>query len=137
MYNPDLPLTMKFVGQEFCGDNREQMMVVGKIPADSEERPEIIFRGNGTDEAFHIRIDVDAEFVERWANQQNATTGAAGYPGDGTSVDRDEPFVIRLACTSWRVRAPPGLPAMRTAGCSGQTRRRTILLSSMSSNQQK
>ena len=61
VYNPTLPLVMKFKGVSFCGDNREQMMVVGKIPAESEERPEIVFRGNGTDEAFHFRIDVDAE----------------------------------------------------------------------------
>jgi hypothetical protein len=93
-YNPSLPLVMAFPGQEFCGDNRERMMVVGKIPADSEERPEIVFRGNGTDEAFHLRINVDSEYVERWANVQNATVGRAGEAGDGTSVDRDEPFVL-------------------------------------------
>ena len=137
MYNPDLPMTLKFVGQEFCGDNQDQMLVVGKIPADSEERPEIIFRGNGTDEAFHIRLDVDAEYVERWANSQNATTGAAGYPGDGTSVDRDEPFVIRSARATWLLPVSPELPVMRTAGCSGPTRKRTIPPSFMSSNQQK
>ena len=61
VYNPTLPMVMKFKGVSFCDDNREQMMIVGKIPADSELRPEIIFRGNGTDEAFHFRIDVDAE----------------------------------------------------------------------------
>ena len=61
VYNPTLPMVMKFKGVSFCDDNREQMMVVGKIPADSEERPEFVFRGNGTDEAFHFRIDVDAE----------------------------------------------------------------------------
>ena len=61
VYNPTLPKVMKFKGVSFCDDNREQMMVVGKIPADSEERPEFVFRGNGTDEAFHFRIDVDAE----------------------------------------------------------------------------
>jgi hypothetical protein len=64
---------MKFMGPVFCGDNRDQIMVVGKIPAGSEERPEIVFRGNGTDEAFHIRIDADREFVELWANSQNTT----------------------------------------------------------------
>ena len=95
MYNPALPMTMKFVGEQFCGDNREQMMLVGKIPEDSEHRPEIIFRGNGTDEAFHIRLDMEAEFIERWANSQNMTTSRSGYPGDGTSIDIDEPFIIR------------------------------------------
>jgi hypothetical protein len=67
-------MTMKFKGPEFCGDNRDQIMVVGKIPTKGKKQPEIVFRGNGTDEAFHIRIDADREFVERWANAQNTTT---------------------------------------------------------------
>ena len=71
------------------------MMVVGKIPADSVERPEIVFRGNGTDEAFHFRIDADGEFVERWASSQDVKTPTLGVPGDGTSIDREEPFVLR------------------------------------------
>jgi len=107
VYNPTLPMVMKFKGVSFCDDNREQMMIVGKIPADSELRPEIIFRGNGTDEAFHFRIDVDAEFVERWANRDNTTVGKQGNPGDGTSIDRDEPFVIRISCDTdgWVVKS--------------------------------
>ena len=85
---------MKFPGPQFCGDSRDLLMVVGKIPSDSEEAPQIVFLGNGTDEAFHVRIDVDSKFVERWASSQNVTVARMGEPGDGISIDRDEPFVL-------------------------------------------
>ena len=45
-----------------------------------------------------IEVDLTNEFwrfVERWAKRENATVGKQGNPGDGTSIDRDEPFVIR------------------------------------------
>ena len=32
IYNPKLPLTMKFPGPEFCIDNGDIMMIVGSIP---------------------------------------------------------------------------------------------------------
>ena len=61
VYNPTLPMVMKFKGREFCEENQQQMLVVGRMPLLSGDKPELIFRGNGTDEAFHIRIDLDAE----------------------------------------------------------------------------
>ena len=61
VYNPRLPMVMKFKGEEFCEDNRQQMLVVGRMPLVGRDEPELIFRGNGTDEAFHLRIDLDAE----------------------------------------------------------------------------
>ena len=91
-YNPSLPLDMKFSGPDFCGDNKRRMMVVGKIPADSQEMPEIVFLGAGTDEAYHLRLDAASEFVEVWAVVQNVTIARART--DGTSVDMDEPFTL-------------------------------------------
>jgi hypothetical protein len=32
--------------------------------------PEVIFHGNGTDEAFHMRIDPLHSYIERWAKLQ-------------------------------------------------------------------
>ena len=61
VYNPTLPMVMKFKGREFCEENQQQMLLVGRMPLVIREKPELIFRGNGTDEAFHIRIDLDAE----------------------------------------------------------------------------
>ena len=60
VYNPKLPLVMKFKGSEFCEENQQQMLLVGRMPLVIGEKPEIIFRGNGTDEAYHVRIDLDA-----------------------------------------------------------------------------
>jgi hypothetical protein len=32
--------------------------------------PEIIFHGNGTDEAFHAKLNTASRFIERWAKSQ-------------------------------------------------------------------
>ena len=46
-------------------------------------------------ELFHILIDPDNEVITRWGVAQNVTQGQTGSPGEGTTIDRDEPFVIR------------------------------------------
>ena len=69
--------------------------MVGTIPLEGEEPPEIIFAGEGLDEAFHVLIDTDRKFVSRWGVAENITQGEQGAPGDGTTIDRDEPFVLR------------------------------------------
>ena len=99
VYNPTLPATMRFPGPQFCGDNKEKMLLVGNIPEESEEPLEIVFLGTGiNDEAFHILVDPDKEFVQRWGVFQNTTVGLVGNPGDGTTIDRDEPFVLSFLC---------------------------------------
>ena len=70
-------------------------MIVGRIPEDGKELPEFGFLSDGIDEAFHLQIDPDNEFLARWAVVANVTTSVIGEPGDGTTIDRDEPFVIR------------------------------------------
>ena len=37
------------LGPDFCGDNRQEMMVVARIPESGNEPLEIVFRGNGTE----------------------------------------------------------------------------------------
>ena len=86
---------MKFPGPEFCEDNNQKLMIVGRIPEDGKELPEFGFLSDGIDEAFHLQIDPDNEFLARWAVVANVTTSVIGEPGDGTTIDRDEPFVIR------------------------------------------
>ena len=57
---------------------------------------EIIFATEGIDEAFHIMVDIKDEVVQRWAVFNNdETQEILGEPGEGTSIDFDEPFVIR------------------------------------------
>ena len=93
-YNPSLPLVMRFPGIGFC-DGDGKMMVVGKIPEGAKDLPEVIFHGNGSDEAFHIQIDAEMEYVRRWGVYNNATIGEAGEAGDGTTIDIEEPFILR------------------------------------------
>ena len=56
---------------------------------------EIIFATEGIDEAFHIMVDIKDEVVQRWAVFNNETQEILGEPGEGTSIDFDEPFVVR------------------------------------------
>ena len=56
VYNPSLPLTMRFPGPGFCLENN-LFMIVGSIPAKTKKNLEVYFVANGTDEAFHIRGD--------------------------------------------------------------------------------
>ena len=88
---------MKFPGEEFC-DGEGKMLVVGKIPVDAEDVPEIIFQGNGTDEAFHVQINHELEFVQRWGVVNNVSQGTTGEAGDGTTIDIDEPFILSIQC---------------------------------------
>ena len=44
------------------------------------------------DEAFHFPVQ---EFIQRWAVPENITSGLVGEPGEGTTIDVDEPFLLR------------------------------------------
>ena len=56
----------------------------------------VIFAADGIDEALHVEFDVKAEVVRRWSVYENVTGEIFGAAGDGTSIDLEEPFVIRL-----------------------------------------
>jgi hypothetical protein len=86
---------MPFPGPEFCGDNNQKLMIVGRIPGDGKALPEFALMGPGTDEALHLVLDPDLEFLLRWGVVANVTAGLSGEPGEGTTIDRDEPFTIR------------------------------------------
>ena len=50
------------------------------------------------DESFHILIDIANDVITRWGVFENVTQELLGQPGEGTSIDFDEPFVIRFEC---------------------------------------
>ena len=111
---------MKFPGEEFC-DGEGKMLVVGKIPVDAEDLPEIIFQGNGTDEAYHVQINHELEFVQRWGVVNNVSQGTTGEAGDGTTIDIDEPFILRFRlkvayCDLDKILSS-AFNATRTGGC--------------------
>ena len=112
VYNPRLPFVMRFPGAQFCDGNGDIMMVVGTYPSvnillclrnrnvtihfQKKKKPfEVVFSTESIDEAYHVSVDVKNEVVQRWAVFQNITQEVFGYPGDGSSIDFDEPFVLR------------------------------------------
>ena len=113
VYNPRLKYTMNFPEINFCGESDDILLIVGSFPAVStmkrgltvnnaylliqkKRKPlEIIFATDGINEAFHIVVDIKNEVVQRWAVVNNETQEILGEPGEGTSIDLDEPFVIR------------------------------------------
>ena len=78
----------------------------------------MIFATEGLDEALHVEVDVKNEAVYRWSILGNVTKEVFGSHGDGTSIDLDEPFVIRF-CPVLLFLAYPvsGSAVTRTAGC--------------------
>ena len=96
IYNPRLPLSMVFPGYEFCLNNGDLFIIVGEIPAKSRSNLEIIFAtDNSNYEAFHFKIDVENDVIQRWGVVDNVTENLMGSRLEGTTIDFDEPFMIR------------------------------------------
>ena len=58
----------------------------------------MVYKTGGLDESFHILIDIANDVITRWGVYENVTQELLGQPGEGTSIDFDEPFVIRFEC---------------------------------------
>ena len=56
---------------------------------------EVVFAADGIDEALHVQFDVKKEVVYRWSVLDNVTQEIFGTEGEATSIDLEEPFVIR------------------------------------------
>lgn len=48
------------------------------------------------DESFHILIDLNLDMIQRWGTLSGVREGV-GEPGEGTTIDTDEPFMLRWA----------------------------------------
>ena len=59
---------------------------------------EVVYRAGGLDESFHIAVDIQSDVITRWAVAENITQEVQGRQGEGTSIDFDEPFVMRFEC---------------------------------------
>ena len=59
---------------------------------------EVVYRTDGLDESFHIAVDIQQDVITRWAVAENITQEVQGKQGEGTSIDFDEPFVMRFEC---------------------------------------
>ncbi len=52
------------------------------------------------DESFHILIDLRLDMIQRWGTLSGVREGA-GQPGEGTTIDTDEPFMLRWVTKSF------------------------------------
>ena len=84
------------VPEDLCGDEEQIMLLVGRITSESKKPLEIAFLGGEQPkEAFHVLVDPVQEFIQRWAVPEDVPADVAGEPGDGTTIDLDEPFLLR------------------------------------------
>ena len=70
-------------------------MIVGEVKAKSKKPFEVVFETGTTNEAFHMKIDLANDVIQRWNIFDNITSEILGQPFEGTTIDRDEPFMLR------------------------------------------
>ena len=85
---------MRFPGVDFCGEFDQKLLVVGKVLEENSEKPEIVFHGHDGEEAFHIYIDIENKFIDRWGVFSGEESKKEGTQGEGTTIGFDEPFVL-------------------------------------------
>ena len=93
LYSPNIPASLVIPSGGICGDE-QKILLVGTVPEDSKDYPEIIITGPNDTEALHIKIGVIEEVVWRWAVVTDVPVSNVGTAGDGTTIDFDEPFMI-------------------------------------------
>ena len=93
LYSPKIPASLIIPSAGICGDD-QKILLVGTIPEDSKDFPEIIITGPNDTEALHVKIGVIEEVVWRWAVLTNVPVSTVGTAGDGTTIDYDKPFMI-------------------------------------------
>ena len=98
IYNPRLPFSMNFPGPQQC-DGEQKLMIVGQISSSMRKFPEIILHGTASgDESFHILLDVEQKYIQRWSVLQGVEQLMEGKPFEGTTIDFDEPIILTLRC---------------------------------------
>ena len=45
-----------------------------------------------------LSLELEEKYIRRWAVVDNLTEDQQGQLGDGTTIDREEPFIIRIKC---------------------------------------
>ena len=88
-----MPASLKIPTGGVC-DESIKVLIVGSVPEDSKDYPEMIIIGPDNSEAFHVRIGVLEKVVLRWAVPYNVSVGNFGVDGDGTTIDFGEPFIL-------------------------------------------
>ena len=97
-YNPPMPAKIPFPGPDFCQNPDTTLKIIGKLISDKRNSyGHIAFETDGQNEAFHVKISLFDNVVYRHSLFNNSET-TQGFPGDGTSLDLMEPFLILISC---------------------------------------
>ena len=74
-------------------------MAVGKILSEkTKSSADFIFKTIDNDEAFHVQIALGDKTVYRYAIRNGSYSEVFGKPNDDTTIDLDEPFIVRISC---------------------------------------
>ena len=73
-------------------------MLIGYIPKTVRYVPALLVASNMSNEGIHINLNLKNQVIERYSVSNGTKSSIDGLPGDGTSIDYDEPFVLNLSC---------------------------------------
>lgn len=73
-------------------------MIIGNIPKTVRSVPALLVASNMSNEGIHINLNLKNKVIERYSVVNGTKSSIDGLPGDGTSIDYDEPFVLNLSC---------------------------------------
>ena len=73
-------------------------MLIGYIPRTVRHVPALLVASNMSNEGIHINLNLKNQVIQRYSVTNGTKSTIDGLPGDGTSIDYDEPFVLNLSC---------------------------------------
>lgn len=97
-FGPRIPARLPFPGPGFCqAEQKQVMMAIGRVTSTGKRNPtDISFLTEEGDEGFHARISLGDSAVYGWRSANGSVDNFYGSPGDGTSIDLNEPFVLKI-----------------------------------------
>ena len=97
-YSPKLPAVLP-IPTDFCTKEGTIAMAVGKILSDKQKSSaDFVFKTNDDDEAFHVQVALGNNTVYRYALKNGTYSEIFGKNNDDTTIDLEEPFILRIAC---------------------------------------
>lgn len=96
-YGQKMPSSLPFPGHEFCAGGNTVLSAIGKVTTERRGyTADIAILTKSGDEALHVKIALGDRTVYRYFTVGGKVMGLQGQSGDGTSIDLNEPFVIRI-----------------------------------------
>lgn len=92
-----LEIVFKRAGTEVnnhSGSGKEPNFFLSYQSSFSDNSLSSFFKYFYQDESFHVLIDLKLDMIQRWGTYDGLREGA-GEPGEGTTIDTDEPFMLK------------------------------------------